>query len=202
MLTSISPLGERARGQRWWLTVSAYVVASTAAGAAIGAALGAVGQVALVAGPMGRPTAALGVFAAGGIVGLVLDAHRDRRRLPGPRRQVNEDWLNRYRGWVYGAGFGAQLGAAFATIVVVSAVYLVFVAAFLARSPVVGMVLGASFGAARALPVLAVHRVHDTGALRRFMGRLESRRRLADRAVRVLQASTVVAAMVLVGAAR
>ena len=39
-----------------------------------------------------------------------------------PRRQVNEDWIGRYRGWVYGAGFGAQLGLGFAVFVMTCAV--------------------------------------------------------------------------------
>ena len=43
MLASISPFGERARGQRWGVTVAAYTVASTVAGAMLGALLGAVG---------------------------------------------------------------------------------------------------------------------------------------------------------------
>ena len=34
MLTSISPLGERARGNRWVLTVSAYLLGSVVSGAA------------------------------------------------------------------------------------------------------------------------------------------------------------------------
>ena len=51
----------------------------------------------------GRVAALAGVVAAGlwldlGILGL---------RLPTTRRQVNEDWLGRYRGWVVGVGFGA-----------------------------------------------------------------------------------------------
>jgi hypothetical protein len=36
MLTSISPLGERARASRWWLTTTAYVVSSVVGGLALG----------------------------------------------------------------------------------------------------------------------------------------------------------------------
>ncbi len=36
MLSSISPLGERARGSRWWLTTTAYVVGSLLGGLALG----------------------------------------------------------------------------------------------------------------------------------------------------------------------
>ena len=35
-------------------------------------------------------------------------------------------WLGRYRSWVYGLGFGVQLGAGVTTVVVSSAVYVVW----------------------------------------------------------------------------
>ena len=54
---------------------------------------------------------------------LVVDVSPLRRRLPTTRRQVNEDWMGRYRGWVYGGAFGAQLGSGVATIVTSAAVY-------------------------------------------------------------------------------
>ena len=43
MLTSINPLGERARNQSFAITATAYVVGSTLAGALLGALLGAIG---------------------------------------------------------------------------------------------------------------------------------------------------------------
>jgi hypothetical protein len=36
MLSSISPLGERARDSRWWLTTTAYVGGSLVGGLAVG----------------------------------------------------------------------------------------------------------------------------------------------------------------------
>ena len=36
MLTSISPLGERARGHRCWVTTTSYVVGSTCGGLLLG----------------------------------------------------------------------------------------------------------------------------------------------------------------------
>ncbi|MYB02960.1 MAG: hypothetical protein F4Y13_01830, partial [Acidimicrobiaceae bacterium] len=44
MLTSISPLGERARGNRWWLTVGWLSLGAVVGGAVVGVALGAAGQ--------------------------------------------------------------------------------------------------------------------------------------------------------------
>ena len=58
-------------------------------------------------------TTSLLVVSVVGIVALVFDL--GGRALPSVQRQVNEDWLVEFRGWVYGFGFGAQLGAGVAT---------------------------------------------------------------------------------------
>ena len=61
-----------------------------------------------------------------------------RLRVPGPRRQVNERWLDEYRGWVYGLGFGAQLGLGVTTIVTSAATYVALFAALLSGTPAAG----------------------------------------------------------------
>src|ERR687884_2083711 len=123
MLTSITPLGERGRGQRWWLTVAFFAAASTAAGAATGGALGAAGG--WLEGAVGAGARVqLAALALVALVALVVDL--SGRRVPGPRRQVNENWLPAFRGWVYGAGFGLQLGIGAATIVTTALVYVAF----------------------------------------------------------------------------
>jgi hypothetical protein len=75
-------------------------------------------------------------------------------RLPSIHRQVNEDWLGRYRGWVVGVGFGAQLGVGVATIVTTSAVYATLATAVLVAWPAAGLLVGFAFGAARAVSIL------------------------------------------------
>jgi hypothetical protein len=78
------------------------------------------------------------------------------RGVPGPRRQVNEEWLDRYRGWVYGAGFGAQLGTGVMTIVTSAATYVTLLAAFLAARPLAGALIVGVFGLVRGLtPLIA-----------------------------------------------
>src|SRR5436190_12077859 len=126
MLGSITPLGERGRRQRWTATVAAFVTGSTAAGLLTGGALGWAGAhaVPLSAVSSGPRLGLLGLLLAAGIA---LDARVGGLRLPSSRRQVNEDWLTRYRGWVYGGAFGLQLGTGVVTIVTGSAVYLTFV---------------------------------------------------------------------------
>src|SRR4051812_47025367 len=125
MLASINPLGERGRNQRYSLTIAAYVAASTASGALLGGLLGFAGA------PFAVPAVAVVVVAALAAVGLVLDGRQFGLRVPSPRRQVDENWLANYRGWVYGAGFGAQLGIAFSTIVTASATWVAFACALL-----------------------------------------------------------------------
>src|SRR5436853_2344202 len=98
MLASITPLGEQGRRRRWGRTVTAFVIASTLGGALSGAVAGTAGWLVLRdVSWNGRIGLVVGLLGAG----LVLDV---ARRVPGPRRQVDESWLDRYRGWVYGAG--------------------------------------------------------------------------------------------------
>jgi hypothetical protein len=197
MLASICPLGERARRQRYPVTVTAYAVASTAAGCATGAALGAIGRAVLPAGARSGDVA-LAALATAAAAGLLADRAAAGHHLPGPRRQVNEDWLTRYRGWVYGAGFGAQLGAGVATYVTVSAIYVVLAGALLAGSLPAGALVGATFGLARALPVLATAGVHDPSALRHRLRELQRALPLAHRTVLGAQAAVVLAAGAMV----
>src|SRR6267378_3621772 len=104
MLASINPLGERARNQRYGVTVAAYIVGSTAAGALLG-----------------------------GVLGFV----------------------------------GAQLGLAFVTIVTASATWVAFACALLSGSALAGVAIGAIFGIARAVPILAASKIgNDPSTLR------------------------------------
>ena len=82
------------------------------------------------------------------------------------RRQVNEDWMARYRGWVYGAGFGLQLGLGVVTIVTTASVYVTVGIELLSRSAVSGALVGAAFGLARSLPILALARADRADRLR------------------------------------
>lgn len=164
MLGSITPLGERGRGQRWGVTFLTFAVASVISAGGLGALLGKAGAMAGGAAGLRSRLLALGAAVA---VGAALDARVLGLGLPTVRRQVNEDWLRRYRGWVYGVGFGFQLGLGFTTIVSLSAVYLAFGAALLSESAFWGALIGVTFGFLRALPVAATHRVAATGDLGR-----------------------------------
>ena len=176
MLTSISPLGERARGNRWWLTVGWLSLGAVVGGAVVGVALGAAGQ--SLSGSLSNG-ARLVVLAGACAVAASWDM--SGRGLPG-RRQVNEDWLVAYRSWVYGAGFGLQLGAAVVTVVNTALVPLFMLAALLAGDTTAGLVIGAAFGAARGASTVLSSRVRTTDDLRRLHRRLDLH---ADRARRL-----------------
>ncbi len=191
MLASITPLGERSRGFSWGVTASAFAVGAVGAGALAGAAAGALGSLA----PDGtwRDIAALALLA----LALVVDASPLRRRLPTTRRQVNEDWLTRYRGWVYGIGFGAQLGTGLATIVTSAAVYAAALGALLCGTVAAGAAVGATFGVIRALSLLPARVATDPAGLVRLHDRLGRAEAPARRAVLVAEAAAI--ALLVVG---
>lgn len=178
MLGSITPLGERGRGRRWGPTVAVYMMASTVGGAVLGGILGALGGSATAVGGPGR--AGLVVLGVVILIGVALDMGILGPRLPSLHRQVNEDWLRRYRGWVYAAGFGFQLGLGVVTIVSISSVYLTFIAALVSGSAATGSLIGGSFGLLRAMPLLATVGVH----LPRHLAVVDGSLRRWDRPVR------------------
>ncbi len=176
MLASIHPLGERARNTTFGRTVVFYLSGSLLGGLTTGASLGWIGA-ALLSGLSAQAVAAIGLTVA--VTGLAFDA--GGVRLPTWHRQVNEDWLTTYRGWVYGAGFGFQLGMGLVTIVTSAAVYLTFALAFLAGSWQLGAVFGAVFGLTRALPILVASHATTVERLRGLHRRMQELAPLAHR---------------------
>jgi hypothetical protein len=161
MLASITPLGERGRNRTWGTTVTAFVIGATAAGAALGALLAALGAVILHAAVGAQLRLAL--LAAAVAIAVALDSIP--RSVPGPHRQVNERWLDEYRGWVYGLGYGAQLGLGITTVVSSAGTYVALLAAFLAPEPAAGALIVGCFGAIRGLTLLAAARIRTPSAL-------------------------------------
>ena len=182
MLASITPLGEQGRRRRWGRTVTAFVIASTLGGAASGAAAGALGWLVLRDVSWDGRIGLVALLLAGG---LVLDL---LGRVPGPRRQVDESWLDRYRGWVYGAGFGFQLGAGVVTIVTNSAAYVTLGAAMATASPAAGAALGAAAGLLRGATILAGAGLRSPEQLVEFHARMTAWREPARKAGLALQA--------------
>ena len=196
MLTSISPLGERARASRWWLTTTAYVVSSLVGGLALGLVAALLGS--LVPARRGArrrpPTLLVAVLL---LVGLLLDwawpagaavLAPAGRRAPGSTR---------YRGWVVGVGFGTQLGFGLVTIVTSATTYAVALLCALSGSPEVGLLVGGTFGLVRALPSAFVGRVVTREQLWRLLARVEHAAPTADRAARLALAAAAAALTVI-----
>lgn len=198
MLSSITPLGERGRGNRWALTATAYVVASTIGGVVGGSVLG-LGGLALRAGLHPTGAAVFSVIAVVCVAAMLVELH-PAARLPTTRRQVNERWLEAYRGWVYGAGFGFQLGLGLVTIVTSAAVFamaaLAVIAGF-AGALTGAMIIGGAFGLARSLPILAFRNVSDGLALQNRHRRLHAAAAGAQRAAAATLGVIAAAALAL-----
>jgi hypothetical protein len=195
MLSTITPVSERAKGNSYRSTATWFIVGSGAGGATLGAvmALAALGVRALHPTPTALGIAALvAALIAGGS-----DAGVTGLRLPIHRRQVNERWLDQYRSWVYGGGFGWQIGTGLATYITTAAVYLMVVLAALTASPVAAMAIGTGFGLLRGLAVLLNRRTTDPMDLLAFHRRFFTAGPLVGRVVSTVE---LVVALVLVSA--
>lgn len=159
MLGSINPLGEWGRQRSWRITTTFFVIGSTLGGTVLGAALGVLGAPLVSSLHRLSPAAPLGLLAAIAVLGLLLDVHVGGLRVPSIHRQVNQRWMHVYRSWVYGIGFGAQLGVGVVTVVTTTATYATFGACILSGSYLLGACVGGTFGALRGLTLLAARQV-------------------------------------------
>jgi hypothetical protein len=171
-----------------------------AAGAAAGGAI-TFGAAALV----GR--AVHGAAGRGGIVAAVAVAlagaiaeARGAAIAPQIRRQVPEHWRRALPLPLAAALYGVLLGLAFTTFVLTFAVWALAAVAFALGDPWLGVIVGISFGAGRALPVVVlaplVHRPLGirVGAAMAERPRILRALRLADAAALLLAAAALVAA--------
>ena len=174
MLSSITPLGQRGRGGSWLRTVVAFWVGAMFAGGAVFGLIGVVGT------PLGIP----GLNPWYSIAILAVAGALDLRgvRPPSLHRQVDEDWLGKYRDWVTGFGFGLQLGAGFATIIPTFGTWALLLVAMGAGVPA-AMAIGIAFGVGRSLLLLSTREVRSPSVLaetmQKFIG-AESRARWAS----------------------
>jgi uncharacterized membrane protein (UPF0136 family) len=187
MLSTITPMGEQARGARYAWTAGWYVAGAVAGGTCLGAVLAIAARVS----PTGRSI----VLTVAALVAMASDTRLLGFQLPVHRRQVNERWLDRYRPWVYGAGFGWQVGTGFATYIVTAANYVLVVLAIASRSPAIALLAGTTFGLTRGIAVFLTRDASTPEALRRLHeGVHRQGARCRDAVVAVEAAVAVVAA--------
>ena len=199
MLSSIHPFGERSRNNRFVSTAAAHIVGSTLGGLVLGLLASTLGALLLVVFPL--PTIVrVGLVAVAAAIATVLEATKRERLLPTRTRQVDENWIQNYRGWVYGGGWGAELGFGISTIITTTLVHLLVLAMVLIGDPVTGSLLGALFGLVRGATVLTAARVDSAERLRAFHLRLDQLRSHSRKgAVAALALATTVGAIGLAG---
>lgn len=163
MLSQLTPLGEAGRNQKYARTAAWFVVGAITGGLTLGGlmVLGA----ALVGAIGVSPTTAVAITAVGALAAGAIDARVFGFGPPWLCRQVNEAWLSQFRSWVYGGGFGWQIGAGVTTYVMTAAVPLVIVVGALSGSPGVALAIGALFGFLRGLAVLLGAHIRTPEAL-------------------------------------
>lgn len=191
MLSTITPMAERSRGRRWGFTATWFVLGATLGGATLGL-LAAAGAAALGALGLGASTA-VALAAVAAMVGAAMDLGIGTR-MPHHRRQVDEAWLDQYRSWVYGMGFGWQIGTGLSTYIMTAAVYLTIVLAALTASPATAMGLAVLFGLTRGLAILLGAPLTDPERLRRFHRRFDEAGPAVRWAVIVVQLAVAVVA--------
>ena len=175
MLSSIHPFGERSRSNSFGHTATAHIIGSALGGAALGGLAGAIGAaITAVAAPSTAIRAAIVLAAT--IGALLIEATRRERLLPTRSRQVNENWIQSYRGWVYGGGWGAELGFGISTIITTALVHLLVVTMIFVGSFTTALLLGAVFGVVRGATILAAAGVDSPEKLRTLHQRLDSLR--------------------------
>lgn len=194
MVSAINPMSEHGRGHRYALTCALFVVGAGAGGLALGSGAA---LLALAAAPL-PVDARLAVAVLAGLLTVASDLGLPAARLPVHPRQVDEDWLSRYRRWVYATGFGLQVGSGFATYVMTAGTYLLVVLAAATGSPLRALAVCTLFGTVRGLAVLLSARATTPERLRHLHRRLAALDAASLHVAVATQAVVVVALAALV----
>jgi hypothetical protein len=173
MLSTITPIAERSRDHRFWVTAAWFMVGATVGGLTLGA--GAAVFAALLDSAVDlSTTTAVAIASLLAAIAAASDLRLFGLRIPFHCRQVNELWLNRYRPWVYGAGFGWQIGVGIATFIMTSGIYLMIALAILTKSPAAALGIGTLFGIVRGLGVVPARRITTPESLNAFHRRFDA----------------------------
>jgi hypothetical protein len=172
MLSTVTPIGEASRGHRYPATAASFIGGAVLGGATLGALMAGLAALVGAVSPSDRAVAIAVIVAS--IVTIASDVRLGGFSLPKIARQVNETWLDRYRGGVYGVGFGWQIGVGLSTYVMTAAVYLMIVLGALTARPLVALALGSGFGLFRGLALLLGARLRTPLAIRVMHARFEA----------------------------
>lgn len=199
MLSSITPFGERSRDNSFGHTATAHIAGSALGGILLGLLIGGIGAglsrlVAITV----RSRLIIVLIVA--LAALFIEATSNERRIPGRTRQVDENWIQTYRGWVYGGGFGAELGFGISTIITTTLVYVLVVCMLVVGTVTASVALGLTFGAVRGTTLLAAYKVDSPESLRAFHQKLDAlRARSRSAAVASLALACVIGLGAIIG---
>jgi len=145
--------------------IAVYFGASTAGGALIGTILGLVGQAVHQAGGPFVNAAAVVVLLVIAAAAVGLEAVGKINPLPQRRAQVPRSWAAWKRRELTAAAFGLMIGSGFLTYLNHATAYALGVLVLLAPTLEIAILLGASYGAARGVSLVA------TWLVNRYLGR-------------------------------
>lgn len=174
---------------------AAFAAGAIAGGVATFGLLAVAGQAVRAAGAGGLLVAAAAIAVVGALGEL-----RGAAIAPQIRRQVPEHWRRSLPLPVAAGLYGVLLGLGFTTFVLTFAVWALGAVTFAVGRPEVGVVVGVAFGAARALPVVAIAPLVHRPAGARMCAALAERprilrtMRLADAVALLVAAAAVFAA--------
>lgn len=195
MISTITPLSERARGHRFVVTAGWFVAGSVLGGATLG--LVAAGGALVVRWADVGTSVRAALVVTGALVTMASDLHIGGRSLPNHPRQVDETWLGKYRPWVYAGGYGVQIGVGVATYVMTAGVYLLVVVGMLSADPRFALSLGAVFGLMRGLLIFTAARAVTQDRLRRLHRNVDRYEPVSRVVALVGQGAVAVAALTL-----
>ncbi len=191
MLSQITPVAEAGRGHKFTRTAGWFILGATLGGLTLGSAM-ACGAAAVSALGISRD-AAIAAIAGCAFAAAAIDAHLFGFGPPFVRRQVNDAWLSKYRAWVYGGGFGWQIGAGVVTYVMTAAVPLLVVIGALSATPIAAVSIATVFGLTRGIAVLLGARLHTSEELFAFHRRFDASTDRVRAAVIVVQMAVGIA---------
>ena len=148
MVGTISPVVYRDSPLSWRVAAFIYTLGGIVGGGLVGAVTGSLGSLL----PLTSYRRYVPIFV--GLLAAAYALHELRIvSFPHPerRRQVPAYWRYKFHPYVTAGLFGLLLGAGFTTFIPTASYYIVWFAAALYGSPVLGMLLFAVYGAARAL---------------------------------------------------
>jgi hypothetical protein len=173
MMSTITPFGEKGRGHRYGATAAWFVAGSIAGGLTSGAVAAGLAALWSVTRLAAHPQVAGLIAALAALVGAAVDSGALGPILPLVRRQVDDRWVVRYRPWVYGSGFGWQIGTGLTTYLMTTAVPVCLISAVLTGSPAAALCVGGLFGLARGSTVLTTSGASSPNRLRALHARLD-----------------------------